>query len=104
LLELCQNRPIEKVSYWYLQLEDKSTSVHLANTKVKEEEIGNIAKEISLARKLERFKCPYDGCRFCKPYEKILTQEAEYVFTDDRNKDIFIPVNSLSPEYESEIL
>lgn len=104
LAEHCQKHPVAKVSYWYLQLEDTPSGMSLVNSAEKEIEILSFAKQISLARKLERFKCQYDGCKFCKPYEKILLEETEFVATDERNKDIFIAKHSLSLEYESEIL
>lgn len=100
----CQKHLVAKVSYWYLQLEDAPTGIPLSNSAEKEKEIMQLAKQISLARKLERFKCPYDGCMFCKPYEKILLEETEFVATDERGKDIFIPKHSLTSEFESEIL
>jgi len=104
LAEHCQARPVTKVSYWYLQLEKSPTAMSLTNSVEKEIEIFSIAKQVSLARKLERFKCPYDGCKYCQPYEKILLEETEFVATDERGKDIFIAKHTLSPEYESEIL
>lgn len=102
--EHCQKHSVAKVSYWYLQLEDAPSEIPLVDSQDKEKELLVLAKQISLARKLERFKCQYDGCKFCKPYEKILLEETEFVSVDERNKDIFIPKHSLSPEYESEIL
>lgn len=104
LAEHCQSHPVSKVSYWYLQYKGKPEEMPLAENRIKETEILKIAQEINLAKKLERFKCPYEGCSYCRPYEKILLEEAEFVATDERKKDIFIVKKPLLTEYESEIL
>jgi len=91
LVENCQKRPVEKVSYWYLERNDKPTEMKLADTKKEKEKILKIAKEIKLARQLERFVCPHKtGCYACKPYEAVLAGEAELVGEGSYSEDIYI--------------
>jgi hypothetical protein len=51
-----------------------------------------IAKEIKLARKLARFKCPQGeaGCHACRPLERILRREATFVGVNEYNQDIYV--------------
>ncbi|MDP4030788.1 MAG: PD-(D/E)XK nuclease family protein [Patescibacteria group bacterium] len=85
-----QERPVTKLSYWYLDRNDAPKSQSLPEAKTAELELLKIAKEIKLARKLERFKCPHGGCRYCQPYEDILAGKSKKVGTDSRGNDVYI--------------
>lgn len=106
LAENCQKRKVEKISYWYLEQNDKPTEMPLPDKNKAEEKILKIAKEVKLSRQLERFKCPYKtGCMYCRPYEAILNGEGELVGKGRFNEDIYILKEPLQDgEYESEIL
>ncbi|MCB9813091.1 MAG: PD-(D/E)XK nuclease family protein [Pseudomonadales bacterium] len=87
-----QNRNVEKVSYWYLRLSDDLQEKELPNLIDAHEKVLTIAKKINTARKLNVFKCP-DGdksCFACKPLEKVLRGEAEYVGVGGYNRDVYI--------------
>lgn len=88
-----QKRRVDGMSYWYLETDDEPTEVPAPDLAEAHEKILTIAKEIKLARKLNRFRCPNGelGCTFCKPFEKIARGEAEFVGTNPQyNQDIFI--------------
>lgn len=95
-----QKRKVKKASYWHIDLADEPVEQKLPDLKKAEEKILKIAKEIKLARALERFVCPSNGCRSCKPMEKIISGEGEFVGVDEIRRDIYIlpKVNGLKPE------
>ncbi len=92
LAHYCQKRPVVGVSYWYLELRDELVEKPLPDLQISQDQILKIAKQMKLARALERFKCPggEDGCRYCKPFEAILRGEAECVGTDAMKRDVYI--------------
>lgn len=89
LAKKTQKRPIDKTSYWYIERANEPVEKPLPNAEKTETHLLELAKKIQLARKLNVFKCPHGGCRFCKPYEQILKKEAEFVGTDEYNADIY---------------
>ena len=98
-----QKRPVVGMSYWYLGLSDQPEEVKLPDTAEAYQQILKIAKEIKLARQLNRFRCPQgeSGCMFCKPFEKIINGEAEQVGTDtEYRRDIFVlpPAENLAED------
>jgi hypothetical protein len=50
-----------------------------------EQTVLEIAKKMKVARKLNVMKCPQGeaGCFFCKPFEKIVAGQAEFVGEND---------------------
>ncbi len=98
-----QNRKIEKASYWYLGLNDSLTQKELPDLEQAHEQILKIAKQMKLARQLERFKCPRGGCRHCLPYEAVLGGRAEFVGLSGFNSDMYI-VNKDPAAKDSQIL
>jgi len=85
-----QNRPVAKVSYWYLNRDPQPVEQPLADPETAEAKILTIAKEIKLARQLNRFKCPTGGCRECQPYEKILTGGVKLTGRDELGRNVYI--------------
>jgi hypothetical protein len=66
-----------------------------------------VAKEIKLARSLDRFKCPNGegGCQNCLPFEKILQGKAIFVGTNDYGADLYVSDNNVTADLTaSEIL
>lgn len=91
LTKACQKRPILGASYWYLDRDDEPVAQDLPDIDLAEARILQIAKEMALARKINRLHCPQkEGCRVCKPYEAILSGQAEFVFTNNRDQDVYI--------------
>lgn len=90
LVSHTQDRPVNKVSYWYVDRDNQPVEQKLTDLDKAEEKILKIAKEMKLARQLKRFKCPHDGCRNCLPLERILQGEGELVGTDELGREIYI--------------
>ncbi len=92
LVSNCQHRQVVKASYWYLDRNTELTPKELPDPEESQAKILKIAKEISLARKLNRFKCPHgdQGCQACRPLEAIQRHEATFVGVNEYNQDIYI--------------
>lgn len=89
----CQNRPVERMSYWYLALEDAPESVEMPDGDESRKEILKIAKRMKLARQLNHFKCSTDeknGCRHCAPYDAVIKGQGEFVGVGTYNKEVYI--------------
>jgi|CXWL01.1.fsa_nt_gi ATP-dependent helicase/DNAse subunit B len=90
LVHHCQKRKVKKASYWYLDNSDSPVEKTLPDLKEGSEKITKIAKQIKLAKQLERFKCPTDGCRYCSPMEEIIAGRAEFVGISDFGQDMYV--------------
>lgn len=85
-----QKRPVAKASYWYLDRHLLPVQKELPNLDDVREKVLKIAKDIKLARQLEKFSCSSGGCSYCRGLETIVDGKAQFVGTDDFNQDIFI--------------
>lgn len=92
LVKNCQNREVSGAFYWYLESSDTLTPKELPDLSASEEKILKIGKRIKLQKALDKFGCPAGeaGCRYCRPYERILTGEGELVGHDDFGADVYI--------------
>lgn len=101
-----QKRKVAKASYWYLATDDEPTEQKLPDLEKAHEEVLAIAKQIKLARKLERFKCPHgeNGCRACKPLERIINGEGEKVWVSEYNQDVYILDKETKPDGEESVI
>ncbi len=92
LVSNCQERKVDKASYWYLERSDVAEEVKLPEIEEARERVLDVAKKMKLARQLKKFDCPNgaDGCFSCKPMEKIIKGEAEKVGADQYNRDVYI--------------
>lgn len=100
LVHNCQKRKVEGAWYWYLDKSDQLTKKELPDLEESEKKILKIAKQMKLARQLERFKCPNgeEGCRACKPMEAIVRGEAELVGHDEFRADIYVLGKNIKEE------
>lgn len=91
LAKNCQERAIGKASYWYLDSSDVLAEKTLPDEAESLQKVLKVAREIKLARQLNRLNCPNgsDGCHACRPYERILKGEAELVGTDDFGAEVY---------------
>lgn len=103
LVQNCQKRNVEKVSYWYLERNSDLTETKLPDADESYKKVLDIARKVKLARALGKYNCPTGGCMHCKPYEAIINGQTEYVGTDEYNADIYIS-NSLESEDTSVVL
>ncbi len=91
LVSNCQKRKVVKASYWYLDRSDKPIEKKLPDIDEAYKNVLKIAKQIKLARQLERFKCPQKtGCSYCRPLENIIKGEGELVGVDELGHDVYI--------------
>lgn len=86
----CQTRKVKEASYWYLESSDKPSKKALPDVEEATKKVLKIAKDIKLARTLNKLACPHNGCRFCEPLEKIFRGEAEFVGNNSFGQDCFI--------------
>lgn len=100
----CQNRNVERASYWYLERNDELTNCELPDIDEAKKRVLEIARKIKLVRTLGKYSCKMgNGCIHCKPYESIIRNEAELVGLDEYNADVYI-LGNVSSEDESIIL
>ena len=85
-----QKRKIAKASYWYLDNGAGLIEKTLPDINESKEKVGKIAQRIKLARQLNHFKCPTNGCKYCMPFERVLKGEGKWVGTSDYGQDIYI--------------
>jgi len=88
LVHNCQKRKVNGAGYWYLDSSDEIVAKKLPDLEESKIRVLEIAKQIKLARQLNRFKCPQgdDGCRLCREMEAILDGQAEYVGEDEYHR------------------
>ena len=90
LVHNTQKRKVEKASYWYLQRKNKPEEKKLPDLEKAHQKVLKIAKKIKLARQLDRFKCPRNGCIRCKDLETVLEGGAELVGVSDFGNDVYV--------------
>ncbi len=86
----CQKRTVCKASYWYIDRDDAPKEQPLGNREEAKARVLRIAQQIKLARQLERFSCPENGCGACRPYEAIARGEGQFVGEDGYHYDVYI--------------
>jgi ATP-dependent helicase/DNAse subunit B len=107
LVHNCQKRAVAGASYWYLELNDTQSPKDLPDLETAHEQVLEVARQVKLARQLERFRCPEgeEGCRYCRQLEAVVRGEAEFVGENTYGQDIYImPAKTDSDEEESYIL
>ena len=99
-----QKRPVSAASYWYLAFADEPVVKELPDMQAAQETILGYAKQIKLARQLDRFRCPNGelGCSSCKPLERVVRGEAELVGKSDQGRDLYLLGYSDIPSGEDE--
>jgi len=92
LVSHCQSYQVKKASYWYLEFADDPEEVGLSDLSGASNLILKLAKEIKLARALNRFPCSRGdgGCPVCQPLEKVVRGEADFVGLDDYKREVYV--------------
>ncbi|MFP4022256.1 MAG: RecB family exonuclease [Candidatus Paceibacterota bacterium] len=90
LLKALQKRPISGAYYWYVDSEDAPREIELPDPQKSKEDVLKVAREVKKAREENEFRCPRGGCFACRPYEKILNGEAEYVGVGEYKQDLYM--------------
>lgn len=106
LVHYCQHRAVTRACYWYLEMSDELMEKQLPDLQTAFDQVLQLAKKVSLARKLNVMKCPEgaDGCKYCQPFERILRGEGELVYDNGRNDIYILPWIQETEMPESEIL
>ncbi len=88
LLNALQKRKVSGAAYWYIERQDTPTQVALPDIAVAKEKVLAAAIKVKEAREKGVFECPYGAqkCFACKPFEKIVRGEAEFVKVDGARK------------------
>ncbi|HSR89562.1 MAG TPA: PD-(D/E)XK nuclease family protein [Candidatus Udaeobacter sp.] len=92
LVSNCQKYKASKASYWYLDSNDNLTPKELPDLEAAHKAVLAIARQVKLARQLQRFKCPAgeEGCGACRPMEAIFNRQAEFVGVDEYKYDVYM--------------
>lgn len=92
LVSNVQKRKVAGASYWYLENGANLTEQTLPTAEDAYDQVMLVAKQIKLARKLDRFKCPQGeiGCKYCRSLEKIVSGEAIFVGQGEYGKNCYV--------------
>ena len=92
LLNALQRRRVSGASYWYLEKDDAPIVVDLPSADAARESVLSVALRVKEAREKKEFSCPRGegGCFACRPYEKILAGEAEYLGVGGYGQDVYV--------------
>lgn len=106
LVHNTQARKVAKVSYWYLLNSNEPVEKELPDLETARESVLHVAKQVRLARKLQRFKCPHGekGCFACKPLEKIIRGEAIFIGESEYHQDMYYLPDTAEDSQESYLL
>lgn len=90
LVQNTQGRGVSQASYWYLESDTTPTSKQLPDLEETKDNLLTLAKKVKLMRLLEKFNCPENGCRYCRPYEAVLQGRGQLVGTGEYNTDLYL--------------
>ncbi len=92
LLNALQKRKVSGASYWYVDKDDEPLLIDLPEIFESKERVLSIARKVKEARERLSFDCHYGkgGCFACKPFEKIIRGEAEFVGLGEYNQEMYI--------------
>ena len=92
LLRNLQKRKVTGASYWYLDKDDAPREVTLPEYEKAHSDVLAIARKVKEAREKKEFPCPKGekGCYGCRPFEKILRGEAEYLGVGEYNQELYL--------------
>jgi len=91
LMNNLQKRKVTGASYWYLDKDDAPKEVTLPEYEKAHADVLGVARKVKEARDTKEFPCPKGetGCYACRPFEKILRGEAEYLGVGEYNQDLY---------------
>ena len=92
LLHALQKRKVSGASYWYVDKDDMPLLIDLPEAIESKEKVLDIARKVKEARERLAFNCHYGkgGCFACRPFEKIINGEAEFVGVGDYGAEMYI--------------
>lgn len=91
LLNALQKRKVSGASYWYLDRSEELIEKNLPSLEEAREKVLKVALKVKEAREKNIFECPRGvaGCFSCRPFEKILKGEAEYIGVGGYGQDMY---------------
>jgi len=104
LVSNTQKRAVSKASYWYIARQDDLEEKELPDDKDAYEKVIDVARQMKTARQLGQFSCPDNGCYSCKPMERIVNEEGEFVFIDEYRTDVYVLPTLVADEEDQSIL
>lgn len=94
LLKNLQRRKVTGASYWYLDRDTAPRQVILPSIEDSFKRVTEISRAIKEAREHGEgsFRCPNgeDGCFACKPFEKIIRGEAQFIGMGEMRQDLYL--------------
>ncbi len=92
LVHNTQHRKVSGMSYWFLEDEEGLVSQDLPDLDESHEKVLQEAKKVKAARQVGYFECPNGeaGCSACRPFERVLRGEGEYVGEGSYGADIYV--------------
>lgn len=93
LVHNLQKRHVSIASYWYLERDNEPLEVKLPSVDEANKIVLEAAMLVKNARINGEYLCPKGGCFACRPFEKILRKEAEFIGTGGYNQDLYILKN-----------
>jgi ATP-dependent helicase/DNAse subunit B len=90
LVTKLQKRKVSSASYWYLDRDDSPVQINLPSIEEAHVSVLTKALKVKTARLNGEYDCPKNGCFSCKPFEKIVNHEAEFVGVGGYNQDLYI--------------
>jgi len=92
LLNALQARKVSGACYWYVDKDDTPMPINLPEVAESREKILAIGRIVKTAREKSAFNCHYgkNGCFACRPFEKIMRNEAEYVGSGAYGQEMYI--------------
>ncbi|MBI2599321.1 PD-(D/E)XK nuclease family protein [Candidatus Daviesbacteria bacterium] len=89
LVKNLQSKKVKKISFWYLDRQDKPTEMSLPDLDEAHRDILELAMRVKTLRQSGHYSCLANGCRWCEPLEAVLRGEAKLVGTSG-NKDNYV--------------
>lgn len=93
LVNKLQKRKVNRASYWYLDRDNEPVTVKLPRLEEAHEKVLKTALLVKEARHKGEYACPKGGCFGCRPFEKIINKQAEFVGVGGYNQDLYILKN-----------
>lgn len=93
LVHNLQKRKVNKASYWYLDRDNEPVSIQLPDVEEAFSIVLQTAKQVKEARLKGEYVCQKGGCYACRPFEKIINKEAEFVGVGGYSQDLYIIKN-----------
>jgi ATP-dependent helicase/DNAse subunit B len=90
LVSKLQSRLVSGASYWYLDRDNEPIAVQLPDIEGAHQKVLETARLVKESRLTGEYLCPRNGCFGCRPFEKIINHEAEFVGVGGYNQDLYI--------------